>query len=249
MMYSDIFYGIMLPLLGTSIGSLVVFFISSDIKPSTRKYLFSLSSGIMLAATVWSLVLPALEYSRSYGVFCFIPVCVGIFLGYGLMVLFNSFSDNIDDYSNKKINRFIYAVTLHNIPEGMAVGVAYATVLYESSGYNFSNALILAIGISIQNIPEGSIISLPLYGLGFSKKKSFLYGFLSGVVEPIAGALALIICSFIKALLPYFLSIAAGTMIFVIIRDMIPDFYSENKYILCFLVGFNIMMVLDVVFG
>ena len=233
-----ILIGILIPFLGTTIGSSIVFFLNKKAK-KLEKILLSLSAGIMLAASFWSLLSPAIEQSKNYKINWF-PETIGILLG---LIFFITIEKITNKTSTEKLS---LAVTLHNIPEGMAVGVIFAGLL-NNSGITYSMALSLAIGIGIQNIPEGAIISLPYKMQGKSKIKAFILGTLSGVVEPIASSITLIITNYIKILLPYILSFAASAMIYVVVDELIPQTKDNKKYpIIFFMIGFTIMMILDI---
>ena len=226
--------GILLPLIGTTIGSLFVFFLNNKFIDRISSIFFSMAAGVMFAASIWSLLLPSLELSSN----CFIPT-----LGFIFGVLFLSI---LNRYSGS--NHLFFSITLHNIPEGIAVGVIFASFL--TGGCTYLSAFLLAFGIAIQNIPEGAIISLPMKCMGNSKIKSFLYGFLSGVIEPICSFLSILFFSFAAGILPFCYGSAAGAMIFVCVDELIPE--SRNSSSLAshaFVFGFLLMMILDVLFG
>ena len=230
-----IFNGIMIPFWGTVLGSLLVYFIKGKINKKYQNYIIALSSGIMFASAIWSLFIPALEQSSTL----LIPI-LGFIIGIIILLFINSM------VSDKPINKnkiMTLSIILHNIPEGMAVGVAFAGI---TQGYmSYQSALMLAIGIAIQNIPEGSIISIPLYSYNNNKNKSFLIGCLSGIVEPIGAFIAYLITSKIILLLPIILSFASGAMIYVVIEDLLPN--CNNK-ILPFSFGFLLMIILEYLF-
>ena len=244
---------LLIPLLGTTIGSCCVFFMKEQLSENIKRFLLAFASGVMIAASIWSLLLPSIEMSSKMKHFSWVPAASGLFLG----ILFLLILDNIIPSLNtkvvsskfKKTTMMVMAITLHNIPEGMAVGVAAAGVLYGKVGITMAGALALSIGIGIQNFPEGAIISMPLKTTGYSKLKSFKYGVLSGVVEPVAGVITLLLTNFITNILPYLLSFAAGAMIYVVIEELIPQSHTdkEKNYVpLIFAFGFILMMVLDV---
>ena len=254
-----IIFGILIPFIGTSLGAAMVFFMKNVICDLVEKVLLGVAAGVMIAASVWSLLLPSIDMATTQGVVAWVPAVVGFVIGvFGLLLIhyFLSLSifkdDCYFDDKFKKVFMMILAVTLHNIPEGMAVGVVFASALSNNNLVSMAGAFSLAIGIAIQNFPEGAIISMPLKSKGVSKVKSFWYGMLSGVVEPIAAIITIFLVSYINIILPYLLSFAAGAMIYVVVDELIPE--SQNgKYKhfgligLCF--GFLIMMVLDVAFG
>ena len=227
--------GILIPFIGTIIGSLLVFFMKKEINKKIEIIIYGFAAGVMMAALIWSLVIPAIESSSIF------PVIIGLILGVGTFYL-------MDLHLNKKkrINNLMVAVTLHNIPEGMAVGVAFASYLV--GGLSLASAYALTIGIAIQNFPEGSVVSFPLIKQGFSKKKAFMYGFISGVFELLGTLITLLFTNIVIVILPYMLSIAAGAMMYVIVVELIPESDDKSKLnVVGFLIGFIIMMVLDVV--
>lgn len=229
--------GILIPFIGTIIGALLVFFMKKEINKKIEIIIYGFAAGVMMAALIWSLIIPAIESSSV------IPVVVGLVLGVGTFYL-------MDLYFNKKkkINNLMVAVTLHNIPEGMAVGVAFASYLV--GGLSLAAAYALAIGIAIQNFPEGSVVSFPLLKQGFSKRKAFMYGFISAVFELLGTLVTLLFTNFVVVILPYMLSIAAGAMMYVIVVELIPESNDKSKLnVIGFLIGFIIMMLLDVMLG
>ncbi len=254
------FQGILIPFIGTSLGAAMVFFLRKEISNSVSKMLTGFAAGVMVAASFWSLLQPALEESEHMGKLSFIPAAVGFMLGVGFLLLL----DNITPHMHmdkqeegpgiklKRTTKLVLAVTLHNIPEGMAVGVVYAGILAGNSSVSQAGALALAIGIAIQNFPEGAIVSMPLRGEGIKKSKTFLYGVLSGVVEPIAAVATIAASSWVIPALPYLLAFAAGAMIYVVVEELIPEMSSgkhSNVGTVAFAVGFVIMMILDVALG
>ncbi len=228
-----IIIGILLPLFGTIIGSASIYFIKHDINIKVKKIIIAFSSGIMLSSAIWSLMIPAINESNNI----VIPV-LGFSIGIIFLLIVNKFHSN----DNQLV---VLSIILHNIPEGMAVGVAFANIVNNYMTYPM--ALILSIGIAIQNIPEGAIVSIPLYMQNYKKNKAFLIGCLSGVVEPIGALIAFLITSKIIILLPWILSLAAGTMIYVVIEDLLPDCQNKNL-IIPFSIGFLLMIVLECLF-
>lgn len=233
--------GILIPLFGTTLGAMLVFFLKKQVNEKLNKLLQGFAAGVMLAASIWSLILPAIELSGDNPFTCYIPATVGFVLGMNGLLLFDYFMSK-----KKNINMLNLAVVVHNIPEGLSVGVAFAAAL-SGDVIAMTSAFALSVGIGIQNIPEGSIISLNMLP-DHTKKKSFMAGFLSGIVEPIASLLAIGLIVFIQPVMPYFLSFAAGAMIFVVVDELVPGCkgYVGNIGI-C--VGFCIMMILDVMLG
>lgn len=253
---NDILYsiiGILIPFVGTSLGSSLVFFLKKNMNEKFNKLTVGFASGVMIAASVWSLILPAVEMAESQGIISWIPAAVGLILGVIFLLAINKIAEKIENKKDgKKLNMLMFSVTLHNIPEGMAVGVVFAGFLSGNAGIALFEAVILAIGIAIQNIPEGAIISMPLKVKGESKKKAFLSGVLSGIVEPISAIVTLLLINIIVPLLPYLLSFAAGAMIFVVVEELVPEMHSGNKSMLGVIgvsIGFVLMMVLDIALG
>lgn len=245
--------GILIPFIGTSLGSSFVFFMKKNMNENFQKIIIGFAAGVMIAASVWSLIIPAVEMAENQQIISWIPASIGFIIGIIFLLFINIISDNYENKKNgKKINMLIFSVTLHNIPEGMAVGVCFAGFLSGNAGITLLASMILAMGIAIQNIPEGAIISMPLKMQGFSKSKSFLYGVLSGIVEPIASFITILLLNIIVPLLPYLLSFAAGSMIYVVVEELIPEMHSGNKSYLGIIgvsIGFIIMMVLDIALG
>ena len=244
----DILLGILIPFIGTTLGAMLVFFIKNNINNKYEKFMLGFASGVMIAASIWSLLLPAIDMSKHIK---WLPPTIGFMLGIFFLLLINKLSSYFKTKEDKKSMLFL-AVTLHNIPEGMAVGVIFAGYLSGNSSVTLAAAFALAIGIAIQNFPEGSIISLPLHAKGNSKIKSFMYGTLSGIVEPIFAVLALLLTKYIVPLMPYFLSFAAGCMMYVVVEELIPETKENIKTSLSIIgmsFGFIIMMILDVSLG
>ena len=253
-----IILGILIPFLGTTIGAGCVFFVQKEIKPVIQKMLLGFASGIMVAASVWSLLIPAMEMCESAGKLAFIPAAVGFSIGMLFLWMLDKLIPHLHMGSDtpegpksnlKKTTMLVFAVTLHNLPEGMAVGVVFAGLLTGSAPITVAGAFALTIGIAIQNFPEGAIISLPLHSEGQSKLRAFIMGTLSGVVEPI-GALVTILCAKVLVpIVPYMLAFAAGAMIYVVVEELIPESAQgehSDMGTMGFAVGFLIMMILDV---
>lgn len=260
-MIMNIIIGILIPFIGTVLGSACVFFLKDKIAPLLQKSLLGFASGVMMAASVWSLLIPAIEMSEHMGKLSFIPAVVGLGLGILFLLVMDRIIPHLHLHSDepegmksklKKDAMLVLAVTLHNIPDGMAVGVIFAGVLSGDSNITIAGAFALSIGIAIQNFPEGAIISLPLKSEGRSKGKAFLYGTLSGIVEPIGAIITILLSEIVMPFLPYLLSFAAGAMIYVVIEELIPE-ASEGEHsniaTIGFAVGFMIMMTLDVALG
>lgn len=244
--------GILIPFVGTCLGSFFVFFLKKDLDPKFHKIMSGFASGVMIAASIWSLIIPSVELAESQYRMVWIPAVVGLLLGVIFLIFVNKVSDKIQSNSGKGINMLMFSVTLHNIPEGVAVGVCFASVLSGNIGVSLLSAIILAVGIAIQNIPEGAIISMPLQLDGVSKKKSFLTGVMSGIVEPIASLITIILINIVVPLLPYLLAFAAGAMIYVVIEELVPEMHSDNKSawgIISVIIGFSVMMILDITLG
>lgn len=244
--------GILVPFVGTCVGSFLVFFLRKDLGDKFQRIMVGFAVGVMLAASVWSLIIPSIEMAVTQYNFEWIPASVGLLLGVLFLIFVNKFSDRLVSKNSKNMNMLLFSVVLHNIPEGMAVGVCFAGVLSGNTGVSLLSAIVLAIGIGIQNIPEGAIISMPMKLKGLSKKQAFLTGVMSGVVEPIAALITIALLNIVVPLLPYLLSFAAGAMIYVVVEELIPEMHSENKSVLgviSLIVGFVIMMILDITLG
>lgn len=253
--------GIILPLLGTTLGSAMVFFLKKGMRSWVQKLLLGFASGVMMAASVWSLLIPAIEMSGEDSRTAWLPAVVGFLLGMGFLLGLDSLIPHLHLNSEKpegrkaklkKSTMLIFAVTLHNFPEGMAVGVVFSGLLSGNTMISAAGAFALALGIAIQNFPEGAIISMPLVGTGTSKKRAFVYGFLSGVVEPVGAILTILITSQIVPVLPYILAFAAGAMIYVVAEELIPESQSgehSNIGTIGVALGFALMMMLDVALG
>ena len=255
------FWGLMIPFIGTSLGSACVFFMKKNLSIAVQRALTGFAAGVMVAASVWSLLIPAIDQSANMGKFSFIPAAVGFWIGILFLFLLDHIIPHLHRFSKdpegpktklQRTTMLVLAVTLHNIPEGMAVGVVYAGFLAGGANITAASALALSLGIAIQNFPEGAIISMPLRSEGMKKGKSFWMGVLSGVVEPIGALLTILAANLIVPALPYFLAFAAGAMIYVVVEELIPEM-SQGKHsnlgTIFFAVGFTVMMILDVALG
>lgn len=252
--------GILLPFLGTSLGAAMVFLLKREIPATVQKILTGFAAGVMVAASFWSLLQPALDASEHMGALSFVPAAVGFMIGIGFLLLLDEVTPHmhmdLQDEGPKtglrRTTKLVLAVTLHNIPEGMAVGVVYAGWLHGGQTVSQTAALALALGIAIQNFPEGAIVSMPLHAEGMSKAKTFWYGVLSGAVEPVAALLTIMASSLVVPVLPYLLAFAAGAMMYVVVEELIPEM-SEGEHTnvgtVAFSLGFVLMMVLDVALG
>jgi len=257
----DIFIGLLIPFAGTTLGAGMVFLLKDKMSSWLQKALLGFASGVMIAASVWSLIMPAVEMAEEQGVISWIPAAVGFLLGMFFLLLLDSVIPHQHLDTNepegiksglKKTTMFVFAVTLHNIPEGMAVGVVFSGLITGDTSISLAGAYALAIGIAIQNFPEGAIISMPLKSEGMSRKKAFTTGMLTGIVEPIAAVITIFLTSFISGILPYFLSFAAGAMIYVVVEELIPESQSgkhSNIGTIGVALGFTIMMILDIALG
>ena len=257
----QIFIGIMLPFFGTALGAACVFLFRRELRPSLQKSFLGFASGVMVAASVWSLLIPAMDMSEAMGKFAFVPAAAGFLLGIAFLLFMDKAVPHLHMGSEqsegprvalKKTTMLVLAVTLHNIPEGLSAGAVFAGVLAQNSTVTLAGAFALSIGIAIQNFPEGAIISLPLRSEGMGRGRSFLCGALSGIVEPIAAGLTLHLAAYVQPILPYLLSFSAGAMIYVVVEELIPE-ASEGEHsnigTIAFALGFVLMMVLDVALG
>ncbi len=243
------FLGILIPFLGTTLGAACVLLFRQQMKPSLQKPLLGFSAGVMVAASVWSLLIPAIEQSENMGKLSFLPATMGLMLGVGLLPAVDAVLPRLN---LSKTAKLVLAVTVHNIPEGMAVGIVFAGMLSPECNVTLADAMALSIGIAIQNFPEGAIVSLPELAQGKSRGKAFLIGTLSGAVEPIFAVLTLLMFSIISPAMPYLLAFAAGAMIYVVVDELIPEASlgtHNNLSTFSFAIGFCVMMILDVVFG
>ena len=260
-MNANIILGILIPFAGTALGSAAVFFMKKELDAMVQRALTGFASGVMVAASIWSLIVPALEQSEGKGSLSFLPAAIGFWIGILFLLFLDSVIPHLHMNAEKaegpksklqKTTMMVLAVTLHNIPEGMAVGVVFAGLRSGSSTVTAGGALALAIGIAIQNFPEGAIISMPLHAQGKSRFRAFLDGFLSGAVEPIGALLTVLATSLIVPAMPYLLSFAAGAMMYVVVEELIPEM-SEGEHsnigVIMFAAGFTLMMALDVALG
>ena len=255
------FYGIMIPFIGTAFGAGCVFLMKKSLSDKVQRALNGFASGVMVAASIWSLIIPAIEQSENLGKFSFFPAVIGFWAGVLFLLLLDHVIPHLHQNGTQaegpkshlqKTTMMLLAVTLHNIPEGMAVGVVYAGYLSGNAEISAAGALALSLGIAIQNFPEGAIISMPLRAEGMKKSKAFMSGTLSGIVEPVGAALTVLAAHFILPALPYLLSFAAGAMLYVVVEELIPEM-SQGKHsnigTLFFAAGFSVMMMLDVALG
>ena len=254
-------YGVLIPFIGTSLGAACVFFMKDTFSKTVQRILEGFAAGVMVAASVWSLLIPSLEQSEHMGKLSFIPAAVGFLAGIFFLLILDNVIPHLHMGSEtaegpqtklKKTTMLVLAVTLHNIPEGLAVGVVLAGFMADSSKISYTGALALALGIAIQNFPEGAIISMPLRAEKVSRRRSFCYGVLSGIVEPVGAVVTILAASLVVPLLPYLLSFAAGAMMYVVVEELIPEI-SEGEHsnvgTIAFSLGFVLMMVLDVALG
>lgn len=253
--------GLLIPLFGTMIGSAFVFFMKKDMSPTLQKSLLGFASGVMVAASVWSLLIPSMEMVADKGAWSVMPAAVGFLLGIGFLLMIDELTPHLHIGTNKpegphsRLSRtamLALAVTIHNLPEGMAVGVVFAGAESGTSNISLASAVAVALGIAIQNVPEGAIISMPMRAEGNSKWKSFVIGSLSGSVEPVGAIAVLLLASLLTPILPYMLAFAAGAMFYVVVEELIPEANEgehSNLSTVGFAIGFVLMMVLDVVLG
>ena len=257
----EVFFGLAIPFLGTALGAGLVFFMKNKINKKIEKLLLGFASGVMIAASVWSLLMPSIEMAENQNVLKWIPATIGFIFGIIFLLILDSIIPHLHLHTEKpegikakvkKTTMMVLAVTLHNIPEGMAVGVVFAGAIAQNAGITMAGAIALAIGIAIQNFPEGAIISMPLKSEGMSKSKAFLYGTLSGIVEPIGAIITIALTNFVVPILPYFLSFAAGAMMYVVVEELIPESQEgehSNIGTIGVAIGFVVMMILDVALG
>ena len=260
-MIQDAFWGILIPFLGTSLGAGCVFFLKNSLRDGIQRALTGFAAGVMVAASVWSLLIPAMEQAADLGRLAFFPAVVGFWLGILFLLLLDHLIPHLHQNSLQaegpksqlqRTTMMVLAVTLHNIPEGMAVGVVYAGYLAGTAQITAAGALALSLGIAIQNFPEGAIISMPLRAEGMKKGRAFWGGVLSGIVEPIGAVLTILAAGIVLPALPYLLSFAAGAMLYVVVEELIPEMSQgqhSNVGTVFFAVGFSVMMVLDVALG
>lgn len=250
-----------IPFIGTTLGSAMVFFLKKEMKPFVKKILVGFAAGVMIAASIWSLLIPALEMAEDQGQVTWIPTSIGFLFGIVFLLVLDSIIPHLHQdqekpeglkSSFKKTTMLMLAVTLHNIPEGMAVGVTLAGALSSNVEISIAAAMALSLGIAIQNFPEGAIISMPLRTEGVSKLKAFWYGALSGIVEPIGAIITILLTNQVLPILPYILSFAAGAMIYVVVEELIPESQEgehSNIGTIGVAIGFVVMMILDTVLG
>ena len=253
--------GLLIPFAGTTLGAAMVFFMRNKMNKMVEKLLLGFASGVMIAASIWSLILPAIEMSQEQGKIAWLPATIGFMFGIIFLLILDSVIPHLHLHNEKpegvksklkNTTMLVLAVTLHNIPEGMAVGVTFAGALIGNAGITMAGAFALAIGIAIQNFPEGAIISMPLKAEGVSKPKAFILGTLSGIVEPIGAIITILLTKSIVPILPYVLAFAAGAMIYVVVEELIPesqDGKHSNIGTIGVAIGFVVMMILDVALG
>ena len=257
----EILAAVLLPFLGTVIGSAFVFFLKGQMNRRVQRVLTGFAAGVMVAASIWSLIVPAIEQSESMGKLAFLPAFLGVWAGFGFLLLLDQLVPHLHLNSTKpegsksglgKSAMLVLAVALHNLPEGMAVGVVVAGQVAGNTSISTAAVLSLAMGIALQNLPEGAIISMPLKSAGMSRGKSFWYGVLSGVIEPIGAVLTILMAAWIAPVLPFLLAFAAGAMLYVVVEELIPEM-SEGEHsnigTIAFAAGFTLMMALDVALG
>lgn len=257
----EVFVGLLIPFLGTTAGAACVFFMKKTLGDLVQRSLAGFAAGVMVAASIWSLLIPAIDQSAHLGKLSFLPAFAGFWCGILFLLALDHLIPHLhvgsEQAEGPKSNlsrtvMMVLAVTLHNIPEGMAVGVIYAGFLSDNPQITAASALALSLGIAIQNFPEGAIISMPLRAEGMKKSKAFVGGVLSGIVEPIGAVLTILAAHFIIPALPYLLSFAAGAMLYVVVEELIPEMsqgHHSDIGTLCFAVGFSLMMILDVALG
>ena len=260
-MTGNIILGLLIPFIGTTLGAAMVFFMKGEIRPAIQKMLVGFAASVMMAASVWSLLLPAIDKSEQLGVLPWLPPAVGFMAGMLFLLVLDTLmphqhrgADEPEGLPStaKKNTMLMLAVTLHNIPEGIAVGVVYAALAAGDTSIGLSSGLALSIGIAIQNFPEGAIISMPLRSDGVSKRKAFFMGSASGIVEPIAAGIAVALAHVMIPILPYLLAFAAGAMIYVVVEELVPELQigsHSNIGTIGVALGFTVMMILDVALG
>lgn len=260
-MYSKVIQGVLIPFLGTALGSACVLFMRNKLNTMVQRALVGFAAGVMVAASIWSLLIPAMEQADDMGHWSFLPAVIGFWLGILFILVLDHTIPHLHQGSDepegpkvrlKKTTMLVLAVTLHNIPEGMAVGVVFAGWMIGDETITLAGAFTLALGIAIQNFPEGAIISMPLKAEGMKKRDAFLWGALSGAVEPLAALVTIWAAGFIVPALPYLLSFAAGAMIYVVVEELIPEMSQgqhSNLGTIFFTIGFTLMLALDVALG
>lgn len=256
-----IFLGLMIPFIGTTMGAACVLFMRNELKPLVQKSLLGFAAGVMVAASVWSLLIPAMDMSSHMGKFAFVPAAAGFLLGIAFLLVLDRAIPHMHIGSEEtegpgttlnKSTMLVLAVTIHNIPEGISGGAVFAGLLTGSGDVTMAGAFALAVGIAVQNLPEGFIVSLPVRSEGGGRGKAFLYGTLSGVVEPVAGGITVLLAAYITPVLPYLLAFAAGAMIYVVVEELVPESAEgehSNIGTIGFAAGFVLMMMLDVALG
>lgn len=260
-MWFNVLLGIAIPLVGTTLGAACVFLMKRDLSRSVQRALTGFAAGVMVAASIWSLLIPAMELSSSMGKWSFVPAFIGFWAGILFLLLLDKIVPHLHQFAEKaegprsrakRETMLLLAVTLHNIPEGMTIGVVYAGLISQSAGISIGGALALSIGMALQNFPEGAIISMPLHAEGRSKGRAFFDGFLSGAVEPVAALFTVLFAWLAVPALPYLLAFAAGAMIYAVVEELIPEMSTgehSNVGVLLFAFGFTLMMALDVALG
>jgi ZIP family zinc transporter len=260
-MRPEVFSALFLPFLGTVVGSGFVFFLKGTMHRTLQRSLTGFAAGVMVAASIWSLIIPAIEQSEHMGALSFLPAFIGVWAGFGFLLLLDHIIPHLHMNSQcpegtpcglGKSAMLVLAVALHNLPEGMAVGVVVAGWLAGNEGISAAGVLALAAGIALQNVPEGAIISMPLKSNGMGRSRAFGYGVLSGIIEPIGAVITILLSVWVTPILPYLLAFAAGAMLYVVVEELIPEM-SEGKHsnigTIFFALGFTLMMVLDVALG
>ncbi|MBR2047871.1 MAG: ZIP family metal transporter [Oscillospiraceae bacterium] len=260
-MKMEVLYAVLLPFLGTTLGSAMVFFMGGSMNRKLQRSLTGFAAGVMVAASVWSLIIPAMDQSAHLGKLAFLPAFIGVWAGFGFLLLLDHLIPHLHLNSDcpegqncnlGKSTMMVLAVALHNLPEGMAVGVVAAGWLSGNESISAATALALSLGIALQNLPEGAIISMPLKSGGMSSGRAFGYGVASGIIEPIGAVLTILLASFVVPVLPYLLAFAAGAMLYVVVEELIPEM-SEGEHsnigTIFFALGFTLMMMLDVALG
>ncbi len=253
-----IFLGLIIPFLGTTIGAACVLFMRKELKPRIQKALLGFAAGVMVAASVWSLIIPAIDMSAHLGKFAFAPAAAGFLLGIAFLLFLDRAIPHMHIGSSQaegpkvslaRSTMLVLAVTIHNIPEGISSGAVFAGLLTDNANVTLAGAFALVIGIAVQNLPEGFIVSLPIRSEGRGRGRAFLYGMLSGAVEPVAGGLTVLLAAYITPALPYLLAFAAGAMIYVVVEELVPESAQgehSNIGTIGFAIGFVLMMILDV---
>ncbi len=261
LMNTDVLIGLAIPFIGTTAGSACVFFMRKKLGVTLQRALTGFAAGVMVAASIWSLIVPAMEQASDMGKWSWVPAVIGFWVGILFLLLLDSIIPHLHLNTDKaegpkstlkRTTMMVLAVTLHNLPEGMAVGVVYAGLMSGNGTISAGGALALALGIAIQNFPEGAIISMPLHAEGKSKGRAFLDGVLSGAVEPVGALLTILAAGLIIPTMPYLLSFAAGAMMYVVVEELIPEMSAgehSNIGVVMFAVGFTLMMALDVALG